>query len=99
MPATPILDTADYATAILLGYDGPRDVNDGEGLRISYDAPTPSPWVVADLGIPTVTLNGPDGEVSLNGLAEIEAVAAVLATAIKLARADLAKTTAMKVAA
>lgn len=73
-----ILDTSDAFDAHLMGYDGPRDpVEDAEGLRVTWDGR----W-----SIPSVILNGPDGQISIDGLCAIEAALDALMKAASYAR-------------
>lgn len=71
-----LLDTNEPYDAWKTGRDGPEDYHDGQGLRVAYDG---------EGTIPSVTLNGPDGQIDLTGIAEIEAVAAALQQGCTLA--------------
>lgn len=77
-PST-LLDSREYSDARLMGYDGERDPReDGEGL------------IVRDTTMfqfREITLNGPDGEVRLSGIAEIEQVAQALTAFVERFRA------------
>ena len=72
-----LLDTEDYADARLTGRDRPESARDGMGLRIVYDGTGT---------IPSVRINGPDGEVELTGAAEISHAARALTRGGELAR-------------
>ena len=73
-----LLDTEDPFDAGITGRDGPESPKDGLGLRIVFDGTGT---------IPSITINGPDGEIELCGLAEIRAVADALNGGLKLAKA------------
>lgn len=84
---TTLLTTADYATAISLGYDcacDPREACSdgpfGEGLIVTTER-------IRD--IPYVKLIGPDGEVELGGAPEILAVIEALCAALRPQRSEL----------
>ena len=72
-----LVDTADAYDAWATGREGAEETCDG-GLCISY---------CGKGTIPSVAINGPDGEVQLNGLAEIEVAAKALERALRLAEA------------
>lgn len=72
-----LLDTEAWDDAILSGRDGPESAEDGMGLKITYSGTGT---------VPSVTLNGPDGEIELVGEAEIGLAARALASADWLAR-------------
>jgi hypothetical protein len=71
-----VLDTGEWSDAILTGRDGPETPEDGMGLRITY---------VGTGTIPSVTLNGPDGEIELVGQQEIMQATDALVTCNRLA--------------
>jgi hypothetical protein len=78
-----LLDTADWSDAILTGRDGVEDLAHGEpGLRITYEFQG---------GHPSIVLNGPDGEVTFSGIAEIVYATNALADGRHLAEFDLKK--------
>lgn len=80
-----LVDTADWSDAILTGRDGVEDLSHGEpGLRIAYDF---------SYGHPSVTLNGPDGEIMLSGIAEINYAANALSHGARMAETDLKRNT------
>lgn len=73
-----LLDTADPFDAAITGRDGPESHTDGQGLKVSFDGTGT---------IPSITLNGPDGEIELVGIAEIRAATGALKSGLKLAEA------------
>lgn len=70
-----LLDTSHRFDAGITDRDGPEHYSDG-GLKIAFDGTGT---------IPSTTINGPDGEIELCGLAEIRAAADALQGALKLA--------------
>ena len=78
-PHCTLIDTAEWSDAISTGRDREEDIDQGEdGLRMTYDGGD----------FPTVTFNGPDGEVRLTGAAEIFYVAARMQAAAWFACRD-----------
>ena len=75
MDAT-LLDTRERFDAGLLGYRGPCDPReDAEGLIVTLDD-----------GLPlSITLLGPEGEITLSGTAEVREVANALLSALRAA--------------
>ena len=74
-PERALLDTADPGDARATGRDGPESWRDGTGLKIAYAASS----------VPVVTLNGPDGQIELCGVAEIRTVRKALERAEQMA--------------
>lgn len=73
-----LLDTDDHYDAWKTGRDGPENWQDGQGLRIEYDGTGTGP---------SVTINGPDGEIDLFGLSEIRAVFDAVRSSLRYAEA------------
>ena len=73
-----LLDTADRFDAWTTGREAPESYQDGQGLLIVYDG---------EGTLPSVTVNGPDGEIEFVGAEEIHAVTAAMRCADKLAQA------------
>ena len=73
-----LLDTGDRYDAWSTGREQPEDYHTGMGLLIAYDGTG---------AVPSVTINGPDGQLEFNGAAEIKAVYGAMRHATRLAEA------------
>lgn len=74
----PLLDTADHYDAWDTGRDGPEDHIDGCGLLMIYDGTGT---------VPSIRVNGPDGEIEFIGIDEIRAVSGAMRSGLRLAEA------------
>jgi hypothetical protein len=78
-----LLDTADWSDAVLTGRDGCEDLAHSEpGLRITYDFCH---------GEPSLTMSGPDGEVTFYGIREIVFATNALSHGRTMAETDVKK--------
>lgn len=73
-----LLDTEDRYDAWNTGREAPESFSDGDGLRVMFDGTGT---------IPSVILNGPDGEIELRGESEIRAVWNALRSGTRMAEA------------
>lgn len=82
-----LLDTTEYSDAILCGYGAPCcPSEDGEGLVIRFFPATRTKWVSSGWNPPKVTFSGPEGEIILSGIGEIEQVSKALEEALRVVR-------------
>jgi hypothetical protein len=74
-----LLDTEDRYDAWSTGRERPESLDDdGCGLRIAYDGTGT---------VPSMTINGPDGEIELCGVDEIRAVNGAMRSGLRYAEA------------
>jgi len=76
-PVRTLLDSSHRFDAGRMGYDGPTQIDEPGGLRVVFDG---------RYSVPTVILNGPDGEIEICGLSAISQLAQALEDAESMAQ-------------